>query len=575
MIFITIMKLFRDLLLENPDTVYYKRKTYSYRSPANKCAFLVYKDEKSGKNAIFGYSYEKDFYCDDPEVLKDVDELHKQASIKLDTDMNSDNQLYWAQRAISNLKNGNSGGGHLDIENLLKGIGRFGIYADPLLKGRIFEVDDAKDVVDDSDLKIESAIPSGKGIIVTFWDSKREKIIKYKDQYEKVITFNGYDPKECLYEPSMNFYTYDNFYNDGPSISEKPSKTTTSNTTDTAPWSTQTGGNSVSFKVGDKVRLKGLPDFTGDVTHVDGNHITIEITSSKYQFGPFRQGRALKILASGAERIQPVAGTKASDSFSVGDKVKVRGMNTSGVVVSIAGDKTTIRITDTDVQGISIGSEKTVASFFLDLEPNQPVAGTKASDSFSVGDKVKVKGMNVYGDVLSITAANNIKLKVTKSDLRTVPVGSEFDFPYYGLESDNTVAASAKLDKVIDDKTQEFIEKRGKLHTTGAKFTPAEKANLEKEVDSLEIEIKILNDLLTSGEKYYTDNVKDVVATSVQRKLHANNKEKQDRYSLVKQAEKQYGMPIAQIRQKYRNVPLDQLVKKESLYKKLFKALRG
>jgi len=42
------MKLFRDLLLENPDTVYYKKKTYNYRSPANKCAFLVYKDEKSG-----------------------------------------------------------------------------------------------------------------------------------------------------------------------------------------------------------------------------------------------------------------------------------------------------------------------------------------------------------------------------------------------------------------------------------------------------------------------------------------------------------------------------------------------
>jgi len=43
----------------------------------------------------------------------------------------------------------------------------------------------------------------------------------------------------------------------------------------------------------------------------------------------------------------------------------------------------------------------------------------------------------------------------------------------------------------------------------------------------------------------------------------------------IAQAEKQYGMPIAQIRQKYRNVPLDQLVKKESLYKKLLKALRG
>jgi len=192
-----------------------------------------------------------------------------------------------------------------------------------------------------------------------------------------------------------------------------------------------------------------------------------------------------------------------------------------------------------------------------------------------VGDKVKVKGMNVAGVVLSINAANTVKLRVTNSGLQTVPVGSEFDFPYYGLQPDDTVAASVKLDKVIDDKTQEFIEKRGKLHTTGAKFTPAEKANLEKEVDSLEFEIKILNDLLTSGEKYYTDNVKSVVATSVQRKLHANNKEKQDRYSLVKQAEKQYGMPIAQIRQKYRNVPLDQLVKKESLYKKLLKSLRG
>jgi hypothetical protein len=424
------MKLFKDLLLENPDTVYYKKKTYSYRSPANKCAFLVYKDQKSGKNAIFGYSLvKKEFYCDDPEVLKDVDELSKQPSLKLDTNKNSEDQLnYWGQKAINYLKSGNSGGGHLEIENLLKGIGRFGFYADPLLKGRIFEVDDAKDVVDDSDLKIESTIPSGKAIIVTFWDSKREKIIKYKDQYDKVIEFNGYDPKECLYEPSMKFYTYDEFYkNEEPKPSVK--------------------------------------------------------------------------------------------------------------------------------------------------EPIKPIAGTKASDYFKVGDKVKIKGMNIFGDVLSIQD-NNVNLKITQTDLEAVPVGSDFQFPYYGLELDKRTQGEL-LDKVIDDKTQEFVEKRGKLHSTGATFTPAEKANLEREVNGLEFEIKILNDLLTSGEKYYTDNVKDVVATSVQRKLHAKNKEKQDRYSLIAQAEKQYGMPIAQIRQKYRNVPLDQLVKKESLYKKLLKALRG
>jgi hypothetical protein len=423
------MKLFRDLLLENPDTVYYKQKTYSYRSPANKCAFLVYEDEKSGKKAIFGYSFvKKDFYCDDPEVLKNVDELSKQPSIKLDSNKNTEDQLnYWGQRAITNLKNGNSGGGHLDIENLLKGIGRFGIYADPLLKGRIFEVDDAKDVVDDSDLKIESTIPSGKAIIVTFWDSKRDRIIKYKDQYDKVIGFNGYDPKECLYEPSMKFYTYDEFYNN-----EEPKKETPR----PAPKSFATDEADKFFKVGDKVRFKGM-------------------------------------------------GIKA-------------------VVTAIKG--------------------------------------------------------------------NNLSLKVTDSDWNTTPVGSEFDYPYWGVDK---LEQQPSLEKTIDDKTQEFVEKRGKLHSTGATFTPAEKANLEREVDGLEIEIKILNDLLTSGEKYYTDNVKDVVATSVQRKLHAKNKEKQDRYSLIAQAEKQYGMPIAQIRQKYRNVPLDQLVKKESLYKKLLKALRG
>ena len=174
--------------------------------------------------------------------------------------------------------------------------------------------------------------------------------------------------------------------------------------------------------------------------------------------------------------------------------------------------------------------------------------------------------------VVKAIKGNNLSIKVTDSDWNTTPVGSEFDYPYWGVDK---LEQQPSLEKVIDDKTQEFIEKRGKLHTTGAALTTAEKENLEKEVDSLEIEIKILNDLLTSGEKSYTDNIKSVVNTVVQRKLHAKQKEKQDRYSLIAQAEKQYGMPIAQIRQKYRGVPLDKLVKKESIYKKLLKALKG
>ena len=85
----------------------------------------------------------------------------------------------------------------------------------------------------------------------------------------------------------------------------------------------------------------------------------------------------------------------------------------------------------------------------------------------------------------------------------------------------------------------------------------------------------MLNNYLKNGGKTYTGELKNLVSRSVQRKLHDKEKQKQDRYSLIAQAEKQYGMPIAQIRQKYRGVPLDQLVKKESLYKKLLKALLG
>ena len=426
------MKLFRDLLLENPDTVYYKKKTYSYRSPANKCAFLVYKDEKSGKNTVFGYSLiKKDFLCDDPEVLKEVEELDKAPDITYNG--TRDQFDYWAQKGLRQLKTGNNGGGHLQLENLLKGIGRFGQYDDPLLKGRIFEVDDPKTTTDDSNLMIETTIPNDKAIIVSFWSYNLSKLMPYKKQYEYAIDFNGYDPKEVLYEPGSKIYTYNELY-----AIEEPKKEPEPATTTTTSQSSDSG--------------------------------------------------------------------EASKYFKVGDKIKVKGMKTSGDVLSIDGNNVTIKITDTDVQGVDVGSQRTF---------------------------------------------------------------------YYGFLEPDTKSISNSLEKVIDDKTQEFVEKRGKLHTTGAAFTPAEKANLEREVDSLEIELKILNDLLNNGIKTYSDNVKSVVATSVQRKLHAKEKEKQDRYSLIAQAEKQYGMPIAQIRQKYRGVPLDQLVKKESLYKKLLKSLLG
>jgi hypothetical protein len=424
------MTRFRDLLLENPDTVSYKRKLYSYTSPANRCAFFVYKDDKSGKKSIFGYSdNKKQFYSDDSDVLKDIKEMEDSEQLKYSDDFQNDEQFkYWAQQGIKRLKASSNGGGHLQLENILKGLGRMNQYADPITKGRIFEVDDTDGKPPENlDLQIESTIPSGKAIIVTFWDYNKNKVTPYKDQYEKVIEFNGYNPEECLYEIGSGIISYNQLYD-----KEEPKKET--------------------------------PPPESKPSVVD----------------------------------------KANVVFKVGDKVKFKGMGIKAVVKAIKG--------------------------------------------------------------------NNLSIKVTDSDWNTTPVGSEFDYPDWGVEK---IEEQPSLEKVIDDKTQEFIEKRGKLHTTGAALTTAEKENLEKEVDGLEIEIKILNDLLTSGEKSYTDNIKSVVNTVVQRKLHAKQKEKQDRYSLIAQAEKQYGMPIAQIRQKYRGIPLDKLVKKESLYKKLLKALRG
>jgi hypothetical protein len=69
---------FKSILKENPDTVSYKRKLYSYTSPANRCAFFIYEDDKSGKKTLFGYSdNKKQFYSDDSDILKDLKELEK------------------------------------------------------------------------------------------------------------------------------------------------------------------------------------------------------------------------------------------------------------------------------------------------------------------------------------------------------------------------------------------------------------------------------------------------------------------------------------------------------------------
>ena len=130
------------------------------------------------------------------------------------------------------------------------------------------------------------------------------------------------------------------------------------------------------------------------------------------------------------------------------------------------------------------------------------------------------------------------------------------------------------IQSLINVKQSEFVEKRASLHTTGARLTPAEKQNLENEVDMLEIEIKGLKYLLDNSSFIkMTSDAKFFLQKFIDHEMAKKHDEKKDVYSLIKQAEKQYNMPIVQLRQKYRGVPLDKLVKKESLYRKIMKQM--
>lgn len=425
---------FKSLLKENPDTVYYKKRTYKYSSPANRCAFLIYPDKLSGKQTLFGYSDDKgQFYSDDPEVLTDIKDLKNGEQIKNQKDATDKSlrTLYWAQQGVKQLESGNDGGGHLQLENILEGIERYDDENDDvILKGRIFEVIDTPAVIPPNlDIKIESTIPSGKAIIVSFWDNNISAIVKYKNKYEKIIEFCGYDPKECLYEPGSKFLTYDQLYGGSSvsSVTDKPTSTTT---------------------VGDVSSKHGKP-----------------------------------------------------------------------------------------------------------------------------GDIVKIKGLDVKAEILSISGGN-ANLKVTDSKLPQVPVGSEFPFPLRALEPDDVEDLSnISLEDLYDKKNLEYVDLSGEFHPKKSKLTKDQIERYEEKLYRLEVEKNVIQDLLNSGVKDYTDDVKNKIDAEVERKVHIWRT--QERYSLAAQAEKQYGMPIAQLRQKFRGVPLDQLVKKESLYKRLLKALRG
>jgi len=394
----------------------------------------------------------------------------------------------------------------------------------PLNRGRFFEVPD-------------NTKPGGKVCIMTFWYVE-EKADKYKDTWDKMCKDLRLNPKEILYNPGSRVMTYDEFYKTGKQ--DKPVDKPVDKHTSTYDPDT--------FKVGDKAKVIGF-NVTGVVLSINAaKYIKLKVTKSDVIKVPVGSEFDFPDYGLQLDVDKPVS-TGDSVTFKVGDKIRLKGFpDTNGVITHIGGDNTHID-----------GNHTTI----------EITKSTYPFGAFRLGRSIKLRSSDIELDTTN--ASDNTPVWIHPDDSSGPG----------GVVPDDTVAGSARLDKVIKDKKEEHNTLSGELHskkTVGKNDkppTPEEKAALEKEVDSLEIEIKILYDLLNSGEKYYTHNVKSVVATSVQRKLHALEKEKKNRYSLIAQAEKQYGMPIAQIRSKYRNVPLDQLVKKESLYKKLLKALNG
>jgi len=334
---------FKNLLVENPDTLVYKSKRYNYTTQFNRSAFFVYKDSVDEKIYLFGYSaIKKEFFCTNSEVLKQIDALANNSDIKYDSDKYDQND-YWGKDAILGLKRGNSGGGHSSLEQVLLGLDRMDGL--PIIRGRLFEVDD-----------------SDKKIICSFWET-RDIVLKYINFWEDAIKFNGFDPKEILYEPSKFFYTYSQLM---------------------------------------------------DVNYDAAKQFTVE------------------------------------------------------------------------------------------------------------------------------------------------PI------------KDST------LQKAIDDKTNEYVDKRGKLHTTGATLTPEEKNSLDLEVFSLDTEIKVLTDIKKSGiTDYNLPGLQRSVKSVVDRAVAQYEHDKTKRYNLGAETEKQFGgMSMAQIRSLYRGIPLGKLIKKESLYKKFMRHMK-
>ena len=208
-------------------------------------------------------------------------------------------------------------------------------------------------------------------------------------------------------------------------------------------------------------------------------------------------------------------------------------------------------------------------------------------ETLKVGDTVKVTTLGTYSPIGSIVSMGNdgkvARIKITAlghgdPHASSIRVGSEIEFPTNTLSKVAAPTTSVpgpvpvldtgELDQMIREKEELYSQKSADLHVTGATLTPAQKRQLQIEVDKLAAEIEYLdaakkmavglNISMKRDDLFLVNGMKIAVDRAMEKRDHGQ------KYDLNAELERVFpNMSIAQIRQKFGHlgIPLRKMVK--------------
>jgi hypothetical protein len=198
------VKLLSLLLLEGPDNLTYGGIYYWYRDMENVCSFYIYKDIKTGKHELFGYSAKRDnFISSIPgfvvEMMRHYDEYRRRRTTDnfVLMDIADVSEFCDNLNSFNRVSGGSRGVGHSDFVSIVRSLGLVDFdNSRRFVSGRLFDIRD--------DVQI-----------LTYWnnDPLGGEMRNFKDLLEFMIVDCGYDPTKMLYDDVVNRMSYYDFYN--------------------------------------------------------------------------------------------------------------------------------------------------------------------------------------------------------------------------------------------------------------------------------------------------------------------------------------------------------------------------